>query len=143
MDGCVFQCRLFTSILFLRYIFFFVTIFICVHIDKHSCVYFFNYSSFLFLLFCCFFISCMRTYTQDKGNRILGRYPHALRRNCALFFFQIFSNLVNLSLEVKDWRIFHWWKWKIGRPKTQGGVLFKEYVGIGNYIGTYLTAVFF
>ena len=68
----------------------------------------------------------MRTYTQDKGNRILGRYPHALRRNWALFFFQIFSNLVNLSLEVKDWRIFHWWKWKIGRPKTQGGVLFKE-----------------
>ena len=68
----------------------------------------------------------MRTYTQDKGNRILGRYPHALRRNWALFFFQFFSNLVNLSLEVKDWRIFHWWKWKIGRPKTQGSVLFKE-----------------
>ena len=41
-------------------------------------------------------------------------------------FFNFFSNLVNLSLEVKDWRIFHWWKWKIGRPKTQGGVLFKK-----------------
>ena len=60
---------------------------------------------------CLLLISCLRAYTQDKENRLLGHYPQALRRNWALFFLLIFSNsgtlpkqcAGNLSLKMKDW----------------------------------------
>ena len=126
LTPCVFQCRLFTSILFLKMYLFFVTLFICVHIDKHFCVYFFNYSSFLFLLFCCFFIFLHENLHPGQGEPNSRTLPPCPKEKLSTLLFSNFFQFGESFTEVKDWRIFHWWKWKIGRPKTQGGVLFKE-----------------
>ena len=113
-ERCVFQCRLFTSILFLKMYLFFVTLFICVHIDKHFCIYFFNYSSFLFLLFCCFFIFLHENLHPGQGEPNSRTLPPCPKEKlCTLLFSNFFQfgesftrgeRLENLSLmKMKDW----------------------------------------
>ena len=97
---------------FLRCIFFFVTIFICVHIDKHFCVYFLNYSSFL--LFCCFFIFLHENLHPGQGEPNSRTLPPCPKEKLSTLLFSNFfqfgesftrgERLENLSLmKMKDW----------------------------------------
>ena len=85
---------------------------------------FFNYSSFL--LFCCFFIFLHENLHPGQGEPNSRTLPPCPKEKLSTLLFSNFfqfgesftrgERLENLSLI----------KWKIGRPKTQGGVLFKE-----------------
>ena len=81
----------------------------------------------IYLLFGCSMFGFLPTSERGQETPTFWPLLPCPEEKLRTFLFSIFfSNLVNLSLQVKDCRIFHWWKWKIGQPKTQGGVLFKE-----------------
>ena len=99
---------------FFKMYLFFVTLFICVHIDKHFCVYFFNYSSFLFLLFCCFFIFLHENLHPGQGEPNSRTLPPCSKEKLSTLLFSNFfqfgksftrgERLENLSLmKMKDW----------------------------------------
>ena len=92
------------------------------------CFFLFSTSSFPYIFFfgCSMFGFFSYIWKRTGDTNILAITPLPWGEIENFSFFKFFSNLVNLSLQVKDCRIFHWWKWKIGQPKTQGDVLFKE-----------------